>query len=872
MEINIENLENILKNEKSNVLIFTGLEGIGKTFKIKKILSQDKSIVKYINYEKGEDNQKKLLESLDLIDSVRKYISVANAISPREANKNSEMIYYLIMAKMEELKNFDNLYFVLDNMENMDKENIDLFFYIASNFLKDKVKARIIGIYNNNKRNYDLENLINVLKTTGALEILLLPYSPEEVQRIISGIGYDLPEPVTFLIYGISKNNLNEFFKFIRILENRNYIIEKTFNRSLSSKTFDEIREILSSQKENILEIMTKEEKIILLYLYILNENIEPMTLLNLTGMDTQKFLLSYENLIRKNVIYEINDHVYLKDKDLIVNLEKVFDKHEIRDIRLKIAMYFEEKNDAFNAGINYYYAENFEIAYKYLSNAGKEFYKSGDFYNALKALTLASSIKTEDNDVIQYTIEILKLYEDFEGIINLTKKILERDPENVDNIINYAEALFKINDLENSKKYYDLAFIKAKNKIQKARASLGIGTYFFGIENYEMSEKILNDTVEISREASDPVSEEIALRYLGHIMFDRGEFSKAFNLYKGSKIICENINNNYDLAAAYINMGNALSVENIIKGKYYYSKAREIAEKFWIPNFIRILFLNFGIINVFEGNIKESIDLMKRAIGLSIADKNYRTALHAIINLFISLVMTGSIDDAENFINIGENISNRKELYFEKIEIQILKNLILKIKGIDGNWLDDFEKLKDSEIKIYSDFADLFHPLYYFYSGDLENAIELYYNYIEEKLNNPTTNDLIDLIDFSQMLAFKKYFENGLDDEFLKIISVFDRIEYIDEMKFIKWNLDILKSMVLAEKRDQRSISIFKENIKNFDEQEINYLSAKLKIISGLYFYKNFNDKSILDEGKIKLESLNLKGAEKALAKAFKF
>ncbi|MGC8619247.1 MAG: tetratricopeptide repeat protein [Thermoplasmata archaeon] len=873
MEIQLDNLkEFLIKNEK-NVMLFSGPEGLGKKTIIKNYILKKKGKIIEFEFEKGKDNNQLLLEGLGLNETFKKYLSVINTLTPGEASKKNDIIYSLIQIKFEELKKEENLYIIFYNLENIGKNCSPLLFFIISKFLKEDVKSKIFLIYNNNNRNTEFEGTVEILKTMGMEEIILQPYSKKSIKKILQNMEYKIPEMVVDLIYEKAHGNLGVILNSIKILEDRNYIIEKTFIKPLTEKTINEINNLLMGNAEEIiLEKLSPDEMVVLIYLSLLNEKIEAMKLMDLVNLKEENFVNAVDNLIRKKIVKEEGDFLELRNNELENQIEKSFSNLRISDARVKIAKYLEGKGDFYRSGIQYYYANNFEKAYENLSKAGLKFYEDGDLYNAQNAFSLASSIRTDDKEIILYLIDILKEKEDFSGILNLTKKIFEKDPDNFVAIINQAEALFRISEYEEAKKYYDLALEKAKNQKEKAQAELGLGKYYYNIENLNESEKFLKDAIKISKDENDFVTEENALRILGNIEYERKNYPKALSYYEKSREISENIKNLYDLAAAYNNIGNVSAEIDISKGKYFYSKALEIAEKFWYPSLLETLFLNLAILDEYDCKIKEAINLFQRSLGISIARKNYDTALIAIVNLFEPFIKMGRIEDAKRIVSIGLDVSNKIGKQYERIEIEVFGKMLNIISGKEENIIPEIEKLKKSGIKTYVDYANSAISTYYFYLGEIKKSIDLYWDYLKGKIGNLTIDDIMDYIEYLEILAYEKFFKKGVDQEFLELVKNIEENDSLKNVNFAKCRFSIIKSIIDIENKNRNGISSFQENIKNIGDQDLKYLSARLKITFGLYLAKNFNDNTILDEGKKELISLNLKGTEKALNKAFSY
>jgi len=88
--------------------------------------------------------------------------------------------------------------------------------------------------------------------------------------------------------------------------------------------------------------------------------------------------------------------------------------------------------------------------------------------------------------------------------------------------------------------------------------------------------------------------------------------------------------------------------------------------------------------------------------------------------------------------------------------------------------------------------------------------------------------------------------------------------------MKFVEWRLNIIKAIDLLESKNiEDAMKLYNENIRKLESQDLKYLSARLKLIFGMYLFKNFEDRKILDEGKSEILNLKLKGVEKAFENA---
>lgn len=859
-----------LRNERNtSVLLVSGPEGAGKTHAVLNAFS--KFNVKYFQYIKGEDNYKKLLDILNLSDAINKYLKITNAFSPTQAIKSVELINLLLMNRLEELKNEGSSVLIADNLEDSDHDFLILFFNIASKYLKENASAKIIGIYDSSIKNEELQNIIEILKTFGATEIKLNLPSLKSASKIIAETGYSIPEKVISLFYESSQGNLKKIFQYIKLLENNGFIIEKTFIKSITESTISEIKGIITAGSEKrVLETLTPDEIIVTIYLALLGESIDPVKLMEIMKMEENNFVNAVDNLVRKKIVVEKGDLIEIREKEFESYVEKAFSRLKLKDARLGIARYLEEKGDRYRAGLQYYQAGDYDRAYELLVESGNEYYQSGDFYRALNAFTAAYKIKKTNREVNRKLVEILTIAEETDKILEITGEIMKNDPGDVENVLNYANVLHKKSEYRESKKYYEMAQEMAENIRDKVKAQYGIGRYYYTVENNEKAREILNDALKNAREAGEHTIEAKILRILGNIEYENQNFPMALHYYELAKRINESTGNYYDLSSTYNNIANVSSETNLKEGKYYYTKAREIAEKYWFPSLLETLYINVGILNEYEGNVKEAVHLFKRALGTSMVERNYETAIIAILNLLDPLVKMGNIDDAENFLNKGLEIAKAAGKVYEEKELSIFQKLMKKIRGEDVTWFEEAEEMKKSGIKYYINFAEVSIPMYYYYSGETMKAMEIYENYIKERLENLNTDMMIDLIDFIELLEYVKFF-NGIENGHVKkYIEIVEGSDLLPQMNFVAWRFNIIKAVeLLDEKKKEEAMKMFNENIKYLESQELRYLVSRLKLLFGMYLLKNFGDRKIIDDAKKDVQSLKLKGVEKALEKA---
>ena len=90
-------------------------------------------------------------------------------------------------------------------------------------------------------------------------------------------------------------------------------------------------------------------------------------------------------------------------------------------------------------------------------------------------------------------------------------------------------------------------------------------------------------------------------------------------------------------------------------------------------------------------------------------------------------------------------------------------------------------------------------------------------------------------------------------------MIEKIKNLKDYDYLNLIKWRLNILNAISDLDQKNTKNI--FKENILKIRNENLKFLSAKLTIVYGLYYFRKTKDKNILEEGINELKSLRKPG-----------
>ncbi|MGC9122542.1 MAG: tetratricopeptide repeat protein [Thermoplasmata archaeon] len=867
--ISIENIENIIKNKENKIILIKGQDGIGKTYITLKILKKYNFEYKYYSITKPEEKYQKLIEILDLKESLNKYIKVAYAISPDKSESSSNLINLLIMTKFDELKNDENFIFVMDDLDKMDKDLIGLFFNIASKFLKENAKARIVGIYNPDTKNDELFNVISILKSLGAIELSLSSLDLNDFKKIIEENGYTLPPKIISFIYEKSGGKIKIAMDIIKTLEKSNYIVEKIFVKPVTDNILNEIKKLLEIpiNLDEIFEMVKDKELLILLYLSILNERIDPIELMNMMKINEDEFIDALDDLIKKGLIFESTDGIELKRKDLVGIIEKSFSSLRIRDVRLKIASYYEKNGRYFEAGINYYYAKNNDKAFEYLKKVGLEFLKENNTTKALQSLSIAYEINKDDKEVALNYLKLLISQEDYQRALNVVNDLYNKFPDDVEVNILFASVMFRMNNPATSIEVYSKLEELNLDDFYKELVYIGLAENYLALYDLDLAEDYLKKAQEIAEKLKDYDRLQKIFRLLGQIYTEKEDIMKALEYLGMAEKINENLGNYNNLLETYIRIAKIYSEIDLKKAMEYYNKIQSISEKLWIPHHLQNLYLNMSIIYWYQGKVNDALYLFRKGYGVAILEGNYDPAIIAAINFSDIFIKTANVVEAENYIKQSLDISNKNNKKIYSMELNLLLKIIELIKGNNIEDIPELDIIMNSGLTQYIDFGYISKAKFELFRGNLKNAVENYKFFYESKRGGIIkSSDLIDFMDFLELYFELLILENkNVNDEFMNIYNEIKNNELIKSMDLLVWRFNILDSIISFIKN--RNINIkekINEYIKNIERENLWLLLLRYYTI----IYILTDDKDFEDKLKNILKNMNLEGLRKSYEK----
>ncbi|MGC8645961.1 MAG: tetratricopeptide repeat protein [Thermoplasmata archaeon] len=870
--ITIENIEEILKNKNYRIILIKGQEGVGRTYITLRILKKFNFDYKYYTITKSEEKYQKLIDILDLKESLNKYIKVAYAISPDKSESSSNLINLLIMTKFDELKNNDNFIFVMDDLDKMDKDIIGLFFNIASKFLKENAKARIIGIYNSENKNDDLLNVISILKSLGAVELYMSYLDMNDFKKLIEENGYTLPPKIISFLYEKSEGKIKEAMDLIKKLEKQNFIVEKIFVKPVTENVINEIKKLIETpvNLDEIFEMIKDKEMLILLYLAILNERIDPIELMNIIKIGEDEFIDALDDLIKKGLIMESTDGIELKRKDLVGIIEKSFSSLRIRDVRLKIASYYERNGRFFEAGLNYYYAKNFEKAFEYLKRAGLEYSNENNTSKALQALSFAYEIRKDDREVALNYLKILVSIEDYEKSMNIANELYNRYPDDIEINILYATVMFRMNNPTISIEVYSKLENMELDDQSRVMIYIGLGENYLALYDLDTAEEYLKKAHDVAEKLKDYMRLQKIFRLLGQIYTERDDIMKALEFLGMSEKINENLENYNDLLSTYIRIAKIYSEIDLKKAMEYYNKIQNLTERLWIPRHLQNLYLNMSIVYWYQGKVNDAIYLFRKGFGVSMLEGNYDPAIIAAINFADIFIKTGNVFEAENYLKQSMDISlkNNKKLY--SVELNTILKLIEILKGYEIDNIPELEIIMNTGLTQYVDFAYATMAKFELFRGNLRNSVENYKKLYESKKNGIIkASDLIDLMDFLELFLEMEIIEkNQVDEEFLNVYQEIRNMELIKSMDLLVWRFNIMDAIILYLKnRNFKIEDKINEYLRNLEKE--NLLLILIRYFSIIYIL-NPENFSMIDKIKNTIQNLNMEGLKKNFWKIF--
>ncbi len=742
---------------------------------------------------------------------------------------------------LEKLNNLLNKYILIfDNLEKMNKEMLSIFFNLSMNLLKNEKNGKIIVIYNDGEIKKGLKQMINLLIIQGAYEIKIDKPTYKEFCDLIRIMGYNIPEKVLKLIYKATEGNFNLLQEIISELEKNKFIMEKLFIKNVSYEGIEEIKNLISniiSIKFKIDDINFKEKEII----YILDTlgKATEDEIKQISETDNIKTYL--EKLLRLKIIFRNKKYYFLKKPIKIILYEN--------NLYAKLANYYELKGKFDKAGHFYYLSGNLEKAKSLLCNkisSKIDIINIKLCYNITKKPSLAE--------------KLLKYYEyndRFDDLLDLSKSLYFKYPNKIKFKIYYAKALYLKNNLNDSLKIFKQVLKNTKSKKYILESLYGIKEIYYKKEDFNKAMDFSLKTLKLAIRLNDKEKEAETYKVIGNIYYFNFNDNIAKEYYEKALKIYEEINDDKGKACLYVNIGNIYSENNIKKSFEYYEKALKISEKNWWLTLIIPLNINKGIMLNFLGDINGALYSERTSAGLALAINDYESATTAFTVLFELQLLIGNFNEAKEIVKLGLEVSKK---YPAKNTYKIFRMFKLILETFNGKSIDINMVKKtfieniphDTELSIY------FTCKLLFFAGNIQGYIDEFKKNLSKYENQMRISDLLEVLDFIEAFLYLNYFKNDNYD-INDILSKINKIEDINDLNLFKWRLNIIDAILKIDKKDTKVL--FVENINKIKNANLEFLSAKLKIIYGLFYYRKNKNKSILEEGIKDLKNIKAPG-----------
>ena len=815
-------LENLFDSIDSGlkIVIVEGEEGTGKTELLKYFCQKitNEAICSYFDIKETEENfisniTDNFLKNVKKVFETGRF-SIIESIG-RNVSENERLIFTVTL-----ISSIKRTVLMFDNVERAPPSLFNTIMYIAKNHV-DK-KLMIILTINPLKKSENINEFLvraEEIPETILKKIKLEPLTHDEVLYLIKDLGLQLPNYVIDKIFSASRGN---FKKIMEILEyfKINDLIDK---EGYWSGTFEDIP-IIESQSiksffYSIYDNLNDQEKRFLTAISVIGKEFSLDEIMAIENLNENEIYNMLDKMIMLGIIEETENGKFKFRKDEFFDL---LYNNEISNLRKrylhrKLAEYYERKNmDPYKIGINYYKANEIEMARKYLEIAALNAYKEHNYKDAIEIFK--KILDTIDN---QYYIIIGECYfrlGDFKNARLFYEKALTVDRKNA--IIRIAELEYTIGNLSDAER-----FLLDLEKEQLNKEQLFYLNYIRGAIN----ERKFNFTdalkyYEIASVLATELNNDsyLALIYkqLGIIKYYKGEFEDSEKMSKKSLDYYSKISDFDGMARVYNNLALIETTRDFNKTRNYYELALSYANLSGNIYLLIVLNYNMALINFWNSNIKEAEQNVKIAKNLSEIINEYEIR-HSIL-LFLSDIekTRGNFSEALNYIDraisFAEKIDSKFLFSFYNLKKFEILSIIGKTISIDivDKMINDMKNLNPD---LYAPYALSQKGKILIYRGEVKEGIN--YLLLAEKSKDILT--FIDYIDFLGEIPFA-YILNKDYENFEKSVQILE-----DLSKKINGNVIQLKAYFPALKGKE----CFEENEKFLLNNGLKFLLLKMYI-----------------------------------------
>lgn len=684
--------------------------------------------------------------------------------------------------------------------------------------------------------------MLTLLVNQGAIDIRLKKPDYAEFKTFIKETDYIIHESMVKMIYEGVGGNYNLAEEVLNELEKNGYIVEKTFIRNVDSSELEKIRKLILDIRSKELKKpkLDENERILLFILKNVNE-INKNDLMKISGIEN--FNDALKKLHRFKIISIYGNRIILKRR-ISLTIENE------REIYSRIAKWYESKKMFEDAGKFYYLSGNLKKVSKFICNN-----KSININLQYAKYCYNISINPVFAEKLVKYFETNEMYEE---MYSLSKRLYQAYPDKLKYLSLFANASFLLNDYRTSRQLYKKLLKSSKKSTYRLDSLIGLAKIYYKKEDLKNALDMALQALKIAIKKENRLREADIYKIIGNIYYYNFNDISAKSYYERSLLIYKELNAEKEIANIYNNLANIYSEMDIKKSFDYYSKAMELSEKNWWISLIIALNINLGILHIYLGNLNNAIYNERRSLGLSLAKKDYSSAILALIYIFEIQMLVGRYNEAEETVDLGLKLSKKssaqithKTFIMDRKILNILKGRAEKIIGSEKFFPDD--------IPLHSELAKYYASQLKLYEGDINGYIEDFRKNFVRQDRSIKIGDLLDLMNYLELILYRNYFSNEYPDEIKNLVERVRGIRDLENLNLIRWRMDIIYATLSIEEKNTRKI--FYENIKKIENEGLMYLGAKLKIVYGLYFFKKTGEKYILNEGLTELKSFKMPG-----------
>ncbi|MGC8646069.1 MAG: hypothetical protein ACP5T9_00870 [Thermoplasmata archaeon] len=838
----LEEFVNKFKGINAGCLLIHGPKGIGKLYLTTRAIEQINTKYQILNM--GNKNAMQILSS---------FLNVEQSLPER-------ILQISIIQKLESFLKNENYVFIFDSIDKAENDVLSIFFSVAIKVLTQDYRGQVVGIYDDDEISIPFRGLIKILKEQGAKEIVLKHLNKNETYKLLKDMGYTIPPSIFETIFSLSNGDMGVINYYITELERFNYIVEKVFIKSPTDEVKEEVKAFLTNSRfeKSMLEKLNEKEKDIIIYINLLKGKIsinDLLYLMNETKENAEKIL---NGLVDKKILNRFDDKYYLSTYSLIES----FDEKKIESLALNLGMYLETKGRILEASEVYYIAKRYDKVREFLCKSSliKKM-------KSIKYCEICNSIEINE-DLMDYLFNLYIEEEYFGKAYRVANQLKNLKPEDIKYDLYLAEASLHTSRLDEAEKIL-LNLVKYEEIEYYSRILYDIADLYYIKEKYSIALDYAITALKYSIIRKDQYYEALTYKIIGNIYYYNYNDESSINYYKRALAVFQNMNMEKEIATIYNNLGNIYMEIDLDKGMQYYNLAIEIVERNWWISLLTTLDTNLGILNFIKGDLRNSILILKKSMGLALSKGDYDLAKFIILYLFDIYLMEARYDEAEEIINFGITVSKDLKEEITDIIFNVNKSILDAINGKDVK-VEEINMLKESSIPVEQNLGKHLKAMIEFYSGRIKNYLEEWKYFWEtgkEKIKMLSMNDYVSYL---EDLAYYSFFSNEENTrEILENIERIRNLPNINSLKLVNLRLDLLD---LELNFTRSNANRFMQIIKEIEDTEARFVSIKHMVIFGLYMAKYSKDTKILKIGLDNINRLNKSGIRSIFNDAFEY